>query len=357
MGVLKQAYQRSDICIVTGGLGPTRGDITRDVIAGLLDENMQIDPVLKENISGYFARMGLEMPENNLKQAMLIPSAISIPNPLGTAPGWWVEKNGKIIVSLPGPPGEMQPMWQREIYPRLENKGGAVILSRTLKTWGLSEARIDELVGRYMSLPSPTLALYAKADGIHMRITAKASHKNYAAELIREREAELRQILKNNIWGADNDVLEEVTGRLIAGKKLTLAVAESITGGLLSYSLNSHNLENGHFLKGSIIANDSEVRSSLGITEGPGPSEAGLQSAVRMAAIARDKFSADIGMAIDGCTSPDQISGTAKVFIAISMRESEHQFAQAYTWRPHQLVRRSVLHAIFNLRQFLLDMQ
>ena len=117
------------------------------------------------------------MPENNLKQATLIPSALAIPNPLGTAPGWWMEKDGKILISLPGPPGEMQPMWQKEVFPRLERKGGAVILSRTLKTWGLSEAKVDQLVGPFMSLPNPTLALYAKPDGIHLRITAKAADK------------------------------------------------------------------------------------------------------------------------------------------------------------------------------------
>ena len=121
LSVLKQARDRSDLVIITGGLGPTRGDITRDVIAGLLDEKMKIDAGLQEYITGYFARLGLEMPDNNLKQACLIPSAISLPNPLGTAPGWWIEKDGKIIVSLPGPPGEMQPMWRKEIFPRLEN--------------------------------------------------------------------------------------------------------------------------------------------------------------------------------------------------------------------------------------------
>src|SRR5512136_1253062 len=159
LGVLRQARERSDIIIITGGVGPTEGDISREVSAGLMGESMEVDPELKDHITGYFARLGMEMPENNLKQATLIPSATAIPNPLGTAPGWWVEKEGKIIVALPGPPGEMQPMWQKEILTRLERKGGAVILSRTLKTWGLSEAKIDQLVGHFMSSANPTLAL------------------------------------------------------------------------------------------------------------------------------------------------------------------------------------------------------
>ncbi|MCR4394103.1 MAG: molybdopterin-binding protein, partial [Dehalococcoidales bacterium] len=104
LGVLKQAFQRSDIVIITGGLGPTRGDITREVIAGLLGEKMEIDSDLKQQISQYFARLGLEMPENNLKQATLIPSARAIPNPLGTAPGWWVGKTTKSLSRYPDHP-------------------------------------------------------------------------------------------------------------------------------------------------------------------------------------------------------------------------------------------------------------
>src|SRR5512143_618105 len=108
-GVLSQALERCDLVLITGGLGPTQGDITREVIAAVLGEKMEIDPQLKQQISDFFARMKLEMTSNNLKQATLIPSATAIPNPLGTAPGWWVEKGNKIIVSMPGPPGEMQP--------------------------------------------------------------------------------------------------------------------------------------------------------------------------------------------------------------------------------------------------------
>jgi len=136
-GVLKQAWDRSDLIIITGGLGPTQGDITREVIAGIVAEEMAVDSTLKDEVTCFFTRRNLEMPENNLKQATLIPSAIPLHNDAGTAPGWWVEKEGRIIVALPGPPSEMQAMWHNEVVPRLSNKGGAVIISRTLKTWGI----------------------------------------------------------------------------------------------------------------------------------------------------------------------------------------------------------------------------
>ena len=351
--VLKKALERSDIVIITGGLGPTKGDITRDVIAGALDEKMEINGELKQHMVHYFARMGYEMPENNLKQAMLVPSGTSIPNPLGTAPGWWVEKSGKIIVSLPGPPGEMQPMWQKEIFPRLEKKGGAVIVSRRLKTWGLSEAKIDQLVAPFMSLPNPTLALYARPDGIQLRITAKATDKESANRLILERESELRQILKDNLWGADNDAMEVITGQLIIEKGLTLAVAESFTGGLLAYTM-ANVPESNRFFRGGIIVIDNETRTSLNIIPESRDVRADIKSTAVMADIARKRFDSDIGIGIDGYIEPREGSVSGKVFIIISFRQNDQNVVQTYPWRPNALVRRSVMHTIFCLRNALL---
>ena len=176
-GVLRQAWDRSDLIIITGGLGPTRGDITREVIAGLLGEKLAVDPRLKEELTAFFTGRGIEMPENNLRQATLIPSATALRNTSGTAPGWWVEKDNRIIVTLPGPPGEMQTMWHNAVLPRLKDKSDAVIMSRTLKTWGLSEAKVDELVAPYLSSANPTLALYARADG-------KLTNASWAAALM-----------------------------------------------------------------------------------------------------------------------------------------------------------------------------
>jgi nicotinamide-nucleotide amidase len=354
LDVLKQAQQRSDIVIITGGLGPTKGDITREVIARLMNEQPEVVPELKRDIIDYFARIGIEMPENNLKQATLIPSATAIRNPLGTAPGWWVEKAGRVIISLPGPPSEMQPMWQKEIFPRLKEKGEAIIMSHTLKSWGLSEAKIDQMVGHFMTLPCPTLALYAKSDGIHLRITAKATSKDEAAELIRTREAEIRRILKDNIWGADNDTLEEVISRLIQSRGLSLAAAESFTGGFLSYSL-SNAPDSRQFFKGGIIALDKKTRASLKINP-DSIEKANLHSASCMAAAARDYFSSDIGIGIDGCVESTNGVYSGKAFIAINVKQSKSEIAQVYPGRNYQLVKRSTMQALFNLRRVLLEM-
>ncbi len=142
LGSLKLAWQRSDLILMTGGLGPTQGDITREAIAGLLDEKMEIDAGLKLVLEKFFAARSIAMSSNNLKQAMLIPSAQAIPNSRGTAPGWWAEKDGKIIIAMPGPPAEMQTMWQNHVAPALQRRSGAVILSRTLKTFGMPEGSV-----------------------------------------------------------------------------------------------------------------------------------------------------------------------------------------------------------------------
>jgi nicotinamide-nucleotide amidase len=354
LGVLKQAKQRSDIIIVTGGLGPTKGDITREVIAALMGEKMEIDPELKLHITNFFARLGMEMPENNLKQATLIPSAISIPNPQGTAPGWWIETDGKIIISLPGPPAEMQSIWQNEVFPRLGKKGQAVILSRTLKTWGLSEARIDQIVGPFMSSSNPTLALYAKPDGIQLRITAKAASRDVAQSLIQERESELRLLLKDHIWGADSDTLEKTISRLLIDKGLTLAVAESITGGFLSYSLSSLP-DSNCFFKGGIVTQDAQIREGLKIMPET-VSKADIHSAERMSAVARNQFSSDIGIGIDGYTESNDELSSGKAFIALNFSQNETFVVQSYQWRPSQLARRATMQSLFILRNTLLKL-
>ena len=353
LGVLSNAMQRSDIIIVTGGLGPTKGDITREVIAGLMGEEMTIDPGLKQNITAYFSKLHLEMPLNNLKQATLIPSAIALPNPLGSAPGWWVEKNAKIIISLPGPPGEMQPMWQEVVYPRLQKKAESVIVSRTLKTWGLSEALIDQLVGPYMAQPNPTLALYAKPDGIQLRITAKAADRTLASGLIETREKELRAILKEHTWGADKDTLEGIVSGLMISKGLTLATAESFTGGLLSSAM-AVAPDSSRFFKGGIIVFEEQQRQTWSILS-TNEEKADVNSASRLAMIARERFQADIGISIDGFLESAEGTVIGKAFIAISCPQGDHNITQTYPAGSYQLVRRSVTHALFSLRKVLLE--
>ncbi|MAG14780.1 MAG: hypothetical protein CL874_02735 [Dehalococcoidales bacterium] len=351
-GALRQAWERSDVIITTGGLGPTQDDITRETIAGLFKEEPAVDPALKQSIVDYFAQRGIEMPASNIKQAVLVPSAAAIPNSRGTAPGWWVERDGRIIVAMPGPPGEMQFMWQNQVFPRLQRKTGAIILSRMLKTFSLTEAKVDELVTPLMSSLNPTLATYAKLDGIYLRIAAKAARRPEAEELISRHEADIKKILGDAIWGADDETQESVVGQLLTTRGLTLAVAESFTSGYLAHTLASAPGSRSYF-KGGIVAATDEVKVVLGIDAGLVAGGPSAELAVAMAGLARQKLGASIGIGIEGYSEP--VGGTlpGTVFIAIDRESIGEPVVQRYSGRLYQMKKRAAYYALFDLMKLL----
>src|SRR5258707_1303352 len=183
----EHALDRSDVIITSGGLGPTEDDLTREAIAQVMGEQLEIQPHLEEALRGFFVRRGRTMPERNVKQATTIPSGTYLPNPVGTAPGWWVERDGRVIVSMPGVPHEMHKMWEEQAQPRLARLiTGGVIVSRTLKLVGIGESHAEEALGELTRSTNPTLATYAKSDGIHLRLTAKAATQQEADRLLDE---------------------------------------------------------------------------------------------------------------------------------------------------------------------------
>jgi nicotinamide-nucleotide amidase len=236
---LDRARRRSDLVITTGGLGPTQDDLTREAIAALLGQTMTVVPELERDLNAFFERRGVQMPERNLKQATLIPSAQALPNPVGTAPGWWVtidDADGtRIIVSMPGVPFEMKRMWEHEVEPRLRSGSHSVILSRTLKTLGLGESAVEARVQDLMTGSNPTLAPYAKPDGVHLRITAKADDPATAERMIAGLESEVRARLGEAIYGADDDSPAGVVRLLLADagyRYALLEVGASVVGSI-----------------------------------------------------------------------------------------------------------------------------
>ncbi len=308
---IKQAFQRSDLLLITGGLGPTDDDLTREAIAAVLGERPYVDEALAQALRNLFTSRGLPFPERNLKQAWLIPSATAIPNPRGTAPGWWVEKEGRIIVALPGPPHEMEPMWEEEVAPRLRKRAqGQVLVTRTLKTIGLGEGQVDEMLSDLARSSNPTLAVYAKPDGVYVRLAAKAMGEGIAWDLIRPVEEEVRQRLGPHIWGVDDESLEGVVGRLLKERALTLAVMESFTGGLLANTITDVPGSSTYFLAG-YVAYQPEAKIALGVD--PKVIEMhGVVSpevAAAMAQAARQRAGAHIGIGTTGVAGPDPLEG------------------------------------------------
>src|SRR5213080_3211146 len=212
---LRRAWERSDLVVITGGLGPTEDDLARESISAMLGETMQVDPTLEAELRAMFAARNSVMPERNIKQATLIPSAQVLPNPRGTAPGWWVEKDGHIIVAMPGVPREMYRMWEEEVIPRLRPYTGGLIFTRILRVSGLGESSVEERLDSLLHNSNPTIATYAKSDGIDVRITAKADTSEEAERQVSEMEAQVRQILGHYVFGINKETLQSVVGNLL----------------------------------------------------------------------------------------------------------------------------------------------
>jgi len=356
---LRQAWERSDLVIMTGGLGPTEGDITREAIADFLGEKMKVDPQIEENLRSMFCKLGVEMPQRNIKQANIIPSACAIPNAVGTAPGWWVERESKIIVALPGPPWEMQRMWTKEVKPRLEQKlSGEVIISRIIKTAGIPEAKLDEMVSPLLSSANPTLALYAKMDGIQLRLTAKSRQRAKAEEMIAQAESKLKAILGQAIWGFDDDILEVLVGNMLRERKLSLATMESCTGGLLASTITDVPGSSDYF-KGGLVAYSAQTKAAFGVDAKLLAQKGTVdpEVAAAMAKAARIKLEADIGIGITGVAGPAEVEGkpVGTVYIAIDAGKKKNSFSTLYPPRRPEVKRRAVVSALFKLRQLLLN--
>lgn len=317
---LRRAWNRSDLIIMTGGLGPTEDDLARESISALLGETMQVDPTLEAELRGMFAGRGSQMPERNVKQATLIPSAQTLLNPRGSAPGWWVEKDGHIIVAMPGVPKEMHRMWEQEAIPRLKPYTGGLIFTRILRVSGMGESTVEERLGSLIHSNNPTLATYAKVDAVDVRITAKAETAEEAERQVAEMEVRVRQILGYHIFGTDKDTLQGVVGNLLQTRQQSLAVMESLTGGLLSSTITDAPNSSKHFI-GGIAAYSIQLKEQMGV-----PHETieqygtvSEQTARAMAHAVREQLGADFGIGITGVAGPDTQEGkpVGTVHIAI----------------------------------------
>ena len=343
LDALRRAWERADLIITIGGLGPTQDDITREAIAELLGEESKIDPLLWRDLEELFIQHHREIPASNVKQAMVISSAQVVRNPQGTAPGWWIDKDGHIIVAMPGPPEEMQAMWMNSILPALTQKRtGAVILSRTIKAFGLTEAKVDELVAPFLHSSNPTLATYVRPDGIHLRIAAKASEMSEAQQMIEQREADIRKILADHIWGVDSDTLGSAVAALLKAKRLSLAVMESYTGGLLTSTLASSG-ESFSYFRGGLVVCSEEARTAFGLDS----HLIGNQLAESMAEVAMRQLGASVGIGIAG--------EGRNVSIALDCHRFKRTVTHSYFGDQLRIQQTVVYAALFGLRKILLE--
>jgi len=231
---LRGALAAVDLVVTTGGLGPTPDDLTREAIAEVCGERPAMDADLERRLRHLFERRGAQFTDTNLKQAWLIPSATSIPNDRGTAPGWWVDRpDGRVIVAMPGPPREMRPMWQGWVLPRLHERGlGRERVTRTYRLAGIGESAVAALLGEpLLRAENPVVATYARADAVDVRISAVAGAGRSAATLADEAAAAVLAAVGDYVWGSDDDTWPAVLGRELERRSWTVALVEIGTGG------------------------------------------------------------------------------------------------------------------------------
>ncbi len=350
---LRRAWSRSDLIVITGGVGPTEDDLTREAIAGLLGEEMHVIPELEADLRRFFQRRGIEMPERNVKQATRIPSAQTLSNPVGTAPGWFVERDGKFIVAMPGVPGEMFRMWEHEAVPRLRTHAGqAVILTRTYKVIGIGESGVEELLRSLLASENPTIATYAKNDGVHVRTSAKATTVEAAATLLDGMEPDVRSVLGEAIYGVDGETLAGVTTARLARTGQAVAVGEEFTGGLISSDLQ----EAGHEqFAGGIVSAARPERVGLDDTRSAAHDRASVL-ARRVVA----EFGADFGLGQAADIAPRPNASPGRHVHTVLVDASGNEIARGYrmdTTAPRIIRTRAVLNALNLLRERLIEVE
>jgi nicotinamide-nucleotide amidase len=307
---VRQAREDSDLLVITGGLGPTEDDLTREAIAATLDETPTVSPELEATLRAFFANRGISMPERNVKQAWVLPSVTPLPNPIGTAPGWWAERDGHIVVAMPGVPYEMRRMWENEVVPRLRPLTGAVLFTRILRVAGLGESTVEERLDPLLHSDNPTIATYAKSDAVDVRISAKAATEDQAQALVTDMEARARALLGAHVFGVDRDTPQSVALALLIERGLTLATMESCTGGLLASLITDVPGSSAAFV-GGLVSYATEIKERWGV-----PAEVvvdhgviSVETARAMASAARAQLGAAVGVGITCVAGPDEQEG------------------------------------------------
>ncbi len=360
---IKLALSRSDAVIITGGLGPTVDDVTRAALVKTFNLKLVLNENVLKHMQSFFDLRKIKMPQNNLSQALVPNGSTVIENKNGTAPGLIVPVDKRFIIILPGVPSEMKPMMTESVIPFLKEhfRSEGILKSRVLKVYGLGESRIDELINElFRFCTNPTIALLASHLEVKIRLTARAKDEKEADELLSKLELQLRDKLHENIFAVNEDTMEKAAAMLLTLKRLTLATAESCTGGLLSSRLTDVPGSSAYFLRGAVTYSNQAKIDTLAVKKISLDMYGAVskQVAEEMAEGARKLAGSDIGLSVTGIAGPD--GGTLEkpvgvVYIAIStdteMLSKEFRFSGDRIW----IKERTAQSALDMLRRYLLQ--
>ncbi len=364
--VLRQVLADADAVIVCGGLGPTHDDLTREAIAAVMGAQLVPDEQVAEVIREMFASRGRRMAENNLRQALVPVGATVIPQTRGTAPGLIcplvLDGAPKVVYAVPGVPHEMKDMVVRAVLPDLLGRAGedeaAVIVSRTLRTWGESESglneRLDPLIARLDEVGNPTLAFNASGwEGIKVRLTAKAANEAEAQVLLATWEAETRALIDDLVFGVDEETMESVVLGLLRERGWSLGLAESVTGGLVAGRITNVPGASEVF-RGGIVSYASDVKFQLlDVPQGPVVSE---EAAVAMARGAQRLLGCHVALSLTGVAGPAEQDGmpVGTLCVGIAIGDTVQSRTLRMPGQRDQMRQMSVISSLDLLRRTLL---
>ncbi|MDR5697892.1 MAG: competence/damage-inducible protein A [Armatimonadota bacterium] len=302
------ASSRADLVVFTGGLGPTEDDLTKEAVAAALGVDMVVDEASLAHLEAFFARRNRQMTPNQRRQALIPRGAEAIPNRWGTAPGILWEHDSRLIVILPGIPREMRGMFTETVIPYLRERGWvgrSVIRSRVLRTVGVGEGALEEQIRDLIHTTNPTVAPLAHLGEVHLRITARGTPAEVDA-MLASAEAALRKRLGDAVYGVDDETLEMAVARLLSGQGVTVAVAESCTGGLVGHRLTNVPGSSAYFLGGVVAYANEAKQALLGVSQALLERHGAVSGEVAeaMARGVRERFGADVGLGTTGIAGP-----------------------------------------------------
>ena len=348
--VLSRALERADVVLTCGGLGPTEDDLTREIAAQVTGRSLVLHPELLAQIQQIFTQRHMPFTENNKQQANIPEGAIPIENPQGTAPGYIIETEQGILISLPGVPREMKYLMQATVLSYLRRKLGKfqIITSRVLKLCGIGESTVDYAIRDLIQRSSnPTIGLLAHVGQIDIRITAKADSADEAAQRIGELEAKVRDRLAGQIFGVDQETQESVLGSILEERQLSLAVAETNTGGHISQRLISVPGIDAVFRGGVVLTDCESCRRLLSLAEDALDAHdlINLETAKRLAWAVKDRCGATLGLGIAGYRESREgqiIDPAVPSFLAIHTAEGEYITKDYYISGPPDVIQTRV---------------
>ena len=305
--LIEFAFRDCDMIITTGGLGPTQDDLTKEVIAQAMGDRLVVSPEALSALKDRYERSGRPMTENNLKQANMPESAQILPNDQGTAPGFWLEKKGKIIVSMPGPPREMTNMFEKEVKPRLISRQDSVIYYKILRTFGLGESKMETvLLPLIDGQTDPTIATYAKEGECSLRIASKRPTKEEAEAAVEDMTARVMDIIGEYVYSTDNEELADVVANMLLDKNITISCAESCTGGLFAGTLINTDGISKVFERGIVTYSNEAKIKELGVKAETLDTFGAVspETAAEMAEGIRAKTGTDMAVSVTGIAGP-----------------------------------------------------